>query len=162
MRPADKSAWNWIQRGLDPVKVRIESMRAFGLTDDDARPHIYRAFLEREVRGLPRALMTEVHENYFSPREDAFRPRNMWSLSNAFTSAFKQLPPTKQFEVTARCILVAGHRGGRFRVWPCCRLPDRSSRYTVTDRKANRLEPRPNGSRSGRCAVSRRAAGSRK
>jgi len=26
----------------------------------------------------------------------------MWSLSNAFTSAFKSLAPMKQFEVTAR------------------------------------------------------------
>ncbi len=46
--------------------------------------------------------MSAVHEHYFSPTEEAFKPRTMWSLSNAFTSAFKTLAPTKQFEVTAR------------------------------------------------------------
>jgi hypothetical protein len=90
-----------IQRGFDPLKERIDAMRAMGLTDNDARLYIYRAFLEREIRGLSRALMAEVHDNYFDPREDDFRPRTMWSLSNAFTSAFKTLAPTKQFEVTA-------------------------------------------------------------
>ena len=77
-------------------------MHAFHLTDDDARVFIYRAFLERAVRGVPRNLMPTVHDRYFSPIEDEFRPRTMWSLSNAFTSAFKSLAPTKQFEVTAR------------------------------------------------------------
>jgi hypothetical protein len=46
--------------------------------------------------------MSAVHDHNFSPTEEAFKPRTMWSLSNAFTSAFKTLPPTKQFEVTAR------------------------------------------------------------
>ena len=91
-----------IQRGLDPLRQRIDAMRGMGLTDNDARLYIYRAFLEREIRGLPRALMSGVHEHYFNPDDEAFRQRNMWSLSNAFTSAFKTLAPTKQFEVTAR------------------------------------------------------------
>src|SRR5690242_2874862 len=40
-----------IQRGFDPLQKRIDSMRGFGLTDNDARLFIYRAFLERAVRG---------------------------------------------------------------------------------------------------------------
>lgn len=91
-----------IQRGLDPLKDRITGMRDFGLTDNDARVLIYRAFLERAIRGMPKNLVSAVHDHYFDPSEDAFRPRNMWSLSNAFTSAFKTLAPTKQFEITAR------------------------------------------------------------
>ena len=91
-----------IQRGFDPLKERIESMHRRMLTDNDARLYIYRAFLERAVRGAPRNLMTAVHENYFRPKEEAFKARNLWSLSNAFTSAFKTMAPTKQFEVTAR------------------------------------------------------------
>ncbi len=46
--------------------------------------------------------MPLVHEHYFHPNHEAFYPRNLWSLSNAFTSAFKKLAPIKQFEVTAR------------------------------------------------------------
>lgn len=46
--------------------------------------------------------MPMVHDLYFHPQQDAFLPRNLWSLSNAFTSAFKKLIPIKQFEVTAR------------------------------------------------------------
>jgi hypothetical protein len=91
-----------IQRGFDPLQKRIDSMRDFGLTDNEARLFIYRAFLERAVRGAPRSVMSAVHDHYFSPTEEAFKPRTMWSLSNAFTSAFKTLAPTKQFEVTAR------------------------------------------------------------
>ncbi len=29
-------------------------------------------------------------------------PRTMWSLSNAFTSAFKELDPVPQFKATAK------------------------------------------------------------
>ncbi len=36
------------------------------------------------------------------PKYDEFRPRTMWSLSNAFTSAFKELEPVPQFRATAR------------------------------------------------------------
>lgn len=58
--------------------------------------------LGKRIRGVPRALMPVVHENYFEPSHTAFEPRNLWSLSNAFTSAFKILSPVRQFEVTAR------------------------------------------------------------
>lgn len=102
LRDSISIAVDRIQRGFDPLKDRIEAMRDFGLTDNDARIFIYRAFLERAIRGAPRNLMSAVHEQYFSPEHNAFTPRNLWSLSNAFTSAFKTLAPTKQFEVTAR------------------------------------------------------------
>lgn len=46
--------------------------------------------------------MPMVHDLYFRPQHEAFMPRNLWSLSNAFTSAFKKLAPVKQFETTAR------------------------------------------------------------
>jgi hypothetical protein len=36
------------------------------------------------------------------PRYDEFRPRILWSLSNAFTSAFKELDPIPQFKATAK------------------------------------------------------------
>jgi hypothetical protein len=43
-----------------------------------------------------------VHELYFEPKYDEFRPRTIWSLSNAFTSAFKELDPIPQFKATAK------------------------------------------------------------
>lgn len=102
LRDSISIAVDRIQRSFDPLKERIESMKGIGMTDNDVRILIYRAFFEHEIRGLPRALVAEVHNNYFSPKEDAFKARNMWSLSNAFTSALKSLVPTKQFEITAR------------------------------------------------------------
>jgi hypothetical protein len=34
----------------------------------------------------------------FAPEHEDFQPRTMWSLSNAFTSAFKDLDPIPQFK----------------------------------------------------------------
>jgi hypothetical protein len=39
---------------------------------------------------------------YFEPKYEEFRPRTIWSLSNAFTSAFKELEPIPQFRATAK------------------------------------------------------------
>jgi hypothetical protein len=36
------------------------------------------------------------------PQHQEFESRTMWSLSNAFTSAFKELDPIPQFRATAR------------------------------------------------------------
>ena len=36
------------------------------------------------------------------PRYEEFRARTLWSLSNAFTSAFKELDPIPQFKATAK------------------------------------------------------------
>ncbi|MBL8124174.1 MAG: hypothetical protein JNJ39_08720 [Blastocatellia bacterium] len=91
-----------IQRGFDPLERQIGAMRDYGLTDNDARLFIYTAFMEKAIKGIPRNLMSVVHDHYFDPGYEEFKPRNLWSLSNAFTSAFKQLAPMKQFEVTAK------------------------------------------------------------
>jgi hypothetical protein len=58
--------------------------------------------MDQKIKGIPRQIMPLVHEYYFHPDHEAFYPRNLWSLSNAFTSAFKKLSPVKQFEITAR------------------------------------------------------------
>ncbi|MEJ7623724.1 MAG: hypothetical protein WKF34_07005 [Pyrinomonadaceae bacterium] len=91
-----------IYRGLDSIANQIKLMREHGLTDNDARLIIYRAFVEKVLKGVPRQLMPAVHANYFDTGHDDFRSRNLWSLSNAFTSAFKSLGPLKQFEATAK------------------------------------------------------------
>lgn len=50
----------------------------------------------------PKHLARIVHDLYFEPKYEGFRPRTIWSLSNAFTSAFKELDPIPQFKATAK------------------------------------------------------------
>jgi hypothetical protein len=72
-----------------------------GSTDDVAKLVIYRAFVEDGL-DAPKHLAHRVHEQYFNPPFEEFAPRTMWSLSNAFTSAFKSLDPIPQFKATAK------------------------------------------------------------
>jgi hypothetical protein len=80
---------------------QVESWRAQQLPAAAARLTIYRAFIEGDLE-VPRHLARRVHERYFNPRHEEFQPRTMWSLSNAFTSAFKELDPIPQFRATAK------------------------------------------------------------
>jgi hypothetical protein len=50
-----------------------------------------------------------LHDLYFEPKYEDFRPRTIWSLSNAFTSAFKALEPIPQFKATANAGRVPGN-----------------------------------------------------
>ena len=51
---------------------------------------------------VPRHLARSVHDHYFNPQYEEFQARTMWSLSNAFKSAFKQLDPIPQFKASAK------------------------------------------------------------
>ncbi len=62
---------------------------------------IYRAFVEGELE-VPEHLARRVHELYFNPQVKKFAARTTWSLSSAFTSAFKELDPIPQFRATAK------------------------------------------------------------
>lgn len=88
-----------MQRGFAPLKTQIQSWQNHPLTDEQAKLLIYRAFLEDR---FPKTIMADVHRRYFEPQHEAFAGRTLWSLSNAFTSAFKRLTPMSQFSVTAR------------------------------------------------------------
>jgi hypothetical protein len=98
------------QRNFEPMVKAVEHWRTTQITDVTARLVIYRAFVEAELEA-PRHLDRVVHDLYFNPRYEEFQPRNMWSLSNAFTSAFKELEPIPQFRATAK---LAGFLGGAF------------------------------------------------
>ncbi len=91
-----------IHRGFEPLKEQIQVMKEQALTEEAVKLIIYQAFLDKGIKGIPRNLMPVIHGLYFNPKHEAFQPRNLWSLSNAFTSAMKKLAPIKQFEVTAR------------------------------------------------------------
>jgi hypothetical protein len=90
-----------MQRNFEPMRRQVETWRAQQLTSATAKLIIYRAFIEDEL-DAPKHLARRVHELYFAPEHEDFQPRTMWSLSNAFTSAFKELDPIPQFKATAK------------------------------------------------------------
>jgi len=90
-----------MQRNFQPLTGHIVHWQEATISDDAAKLVIYRAFVEGDLNA-PRHLCRDVHEHYFEPRHEEFEPRTMWSLSNAFTSAFKELDAVPQFRATAK------------------------------------------------------------
>ncbi len=90
-----------VQRGFEPMRRQIDVWKSFDLQDGRAKSIIYAAFIEDGLPA-PKHLAKVVHHNYFEPEHDEFQPRTMWSLQNAFTSAFKELGPIPQMKVTAK------------------------------------------------------------
>jgi hypothetical protein len=71
------------------------------LTEVTAKLVIYESFMEGKLEA-PKHLARTVHGLYFEPRYEEFKLRTIWSLSNALTSAFKELQPIPQFKATAK------------------------------------------------------------
>jgi len=90
-----------IQRNFDPLQRQVELWRKTQVTDERAKLIFYHAFIDGAL-DAPRSLLPEVHRLYFEPEYPEFSARTMWSLSNAFTSAFKKLDPIPQFKATAK------------------------------------------------------------
>ena len=90
-----------MQRNFEPMRKQVEAWRQSEVTDVTARIIIYQAFIEGEL-DVPKHLARRVHDFYFEPQYDEFRPRTLWSLSNAFTSAFKELDLIPQFKAAAK------------------------------------------------------------
>jgi hypothetical protein len=90
-----------MQRNFRPMRKQVEVWKGSRLPDEAAKLIIYRGFVEGEL-DVPKHLARRVHDLYFSPQIEEFAPRTAWSLSNAFTSAFKELDPIPQFKATAK------------------------------------------------------------
>jgi hypothetical protein len=90
-----------MQRNFEPMRKQVEAWKGTRLPDEAAKLVIYRAFVEGEL-DAPKHLARWVHDQYFNPQVPEFAPRTLWSLSNAFTGAFKGLDPIPQFKATAR------------------------------------------------------------
>jgi hypothetical protein len=90
-----------MQRNFEPMRRQTEQWRQQQLSTATAKLIIYRAFIEGDLNA-PKHLAGVVHDLYFKPKYEEFQPRTMWSLSNAFTSAFKELDPIPQFKATAK------------------------------------------------------------
>ena len=90
-----------IQRNFEPMQRQVESWRQTQITDAQAKLIFYSAFVDCRL-DAPKSLLPEVHRLYFEPEYPEFASRTMWSLLNAFTSAFKKLDPVPQFKVTTK------------------------------------------------------------
>ena len=90
-----------MQRNFEPMRKQVEAWQRSELTDVTAKVVIYEAFVEGRLEA-PKHLARSVHGLYFEPKYEEFRSRTIGSLSNAFTSAFKELDPIPQFKATAK------------------------------------------------------------
>ena len=90
-----------MQRNFEPMRSQVEAWRTRQLSDEVAKLIIYRAFIEGELEA-PKQLARGVHNCYFNPQYEEFTSRTMWSLSNAFTSAMKELEAIPRFRATAK------------------------------------------------------------
>jgi hypothetical protein len=89
-----------IQRGFEPLKEGITFKRDRRLEGDEARSLIYRTFMENR---FPLKLLKTVHQEFFiAPSHAEFKQQTVWSLENAFTTAFKEMKPVRQYEATAK------------------------------------------------------------
>lgn len=89
-----------VQRHFVPIQEQVNVWKNHTLPDVSAKEIIYRAFIEDEL-DAPKHLAKEVHHHYFEPEYEEFQPRTLWSLQNAFTSAFKVLEPIPQYKAAA-------------------------------------------------------------
>jgi len=83
------------------MRKQVEAWQRSEVTDVTAKVVIYEAFVEGKLKA-PKHLARSVHDLYFEPTYEEFLPRTIWSLSNAFTSAFKELDPIPQFKATVK------------------------------------------------------------
>ncbi|MGA2147317.1 MAG: DUF932 domain-containing protein [Bryobacteraceae bacterium] len=90
-----------MQRNFTPMVEAVERWRTSQLSDVSAKLLIYEAFIEGALE-VPHHLDRRVHDLYFNPTVEEFQPRTLWSLSNAFTSAFKELDPIPQYRATGK------------------------------------------------------------
>jgi hypothetical protein len=92
---------DWMQRNFEPMRKQVEAWKRTRLSNEAAKLIIYRDFIEGELE-VPKHLARAVHHRYFDPQYKEFSARTMWSLSNSFTSAFKELGAILQLRATAK------------------------------------------------------------
>lgn len=90
-----------MKRNFEPMRKQVEAWERSELTDVTVKVVIYKAFVEGKLEAR-KHLARSVHDLYFEPKYEEFKPRTVWSLSSAFTSAFKELDPIPQSKLTAK------------------------------------------------------------
>jgi len=95
-----------MERNVEPMRKQVEAWQRSELTDVTAKVVIYEAFVEGKLEA-PKHLAHTVHDLYFEPKYQEFRPRTIWSLSNAFTrrsrrlSRFRNSKPLRSWGVSS-------------------------------------------------------------
>jgi hypothetical protein len=90
-----------MQRNSEVMRRQVEEWRSRQISTVAAKLIVYQAFVE-SVLDATKHLARQVHDLYFRPTHQEFEPRTLWSLTNAFTSAFKELDPIPRFRATAK------------------------------------------------------------
>src|SRR5215469_2524325 len=83
--------------GASKISTQLAEIRTDGC---HSQSRDLRSVVEGKLEA-PIHLVRDVLDLYFDPKYEEFRARTIWSLSNAFTSRFKQLEPIPQFKATA-------------------------------------------------------------
>ena len=65
-----------MQRNFDPMRKQVEAWQGSELTDVTAKIVIYEAFVEGKLEA-PKHLARIVHDLYFEPKYEEFRPRTI-------------------------------------------------------------------------------------
>ena len=65
-----------MQRNFEPMRKQVEAWQRSELTDVTAKVVIYEAFVEGKLEA-PRHLARTVHDLYFEPKYEEFRPRTI-------------------------------------------------------------------------------------
>jgi hypothetical protein len=90
-----------MQRKFEPMRKQVETWQRSELTHVTAKMVIYEASAKTDSKA-PKHLARTVQDLYFEPKYEEFRSPTIWSLSNAFTSAFKEPDAIPQFRATAK------------------------------------------------------------
>lgn len=83
----------WKQHS-DVLVNEIGAMQRYQLGDNTAKAFILDAFCQGI---MPLRFMPDVAKEWHEPRHEDFAPRNLWSLTNAFTEVQKQMPISTRF-----------------------------------------------------------------
>jgi hypothetical protein len=68
-----------MQRNFEPIRKQVEAWQKCESTEMTAKVVIYEAFVEGKLEA-PKHLARTVHDLYFEPKYEEFRPRTIWSL----------------------------------------------------------------------------------
>ena len=77
-----------VQRQFEPLMAQVDGWKNHSLSDTRAKELVYDAFIHDRI-DAPKHLMRDVDRLYFKPEYEEFKPRTVYSLQNAFTSAFQ-------------------------------------------------------------------------
>lgn len=94
----------WLKQSTQ-LNSQVQLLKDKLVPDREAEKFLYDFFVVQKL--APLRLLPEIHRSYFDgeyetvPQREAFRKRNLWSLSNAVTYAFRGLKEFPKVEATA-------------------------------------------------------------